>query len=312
MLTFSLPAIVGQTASGKTQVGVELAKLVDGEIISCDSRQVYKYLDIGTNKEGILVKNLRFIDNIPQYLTDIIKPDEIYSAGNFLKDATSIIEKIKKKNKVPIIVAGTGLYLKSLINGLAPLPQKNENIRQKLYKKTKIELYSELKKIDPIAANKIHPNNIQRIIRALEVYYLTGFPISYFHSSSPSFKKGTKYKILQFGLLWNKQKLRERIKKRIEKMLNSGLIEETKKVLKLGYDESCPAFQSIGYKQILLYIKNVISYEEMKEKIFFDTWQYAKRQLTWFRKDKTINWIKISDDFSPQNIAYKIKDFISG
>ncbi|MCX5781451.1 MAG: tRNA (adenosine(37)-N6)-dimethylallyltransferase MiaA [Elusimicrobia bacterium] len=298
-------AIVGPTASGKTGVAAALSKRVDGEIISADSRQVYKYLDIGTNKSGFWdnEKKMRLFKDVPQHLTDIIEPDETFSAGDFARVAFEKIKYLQQNKKVPIIAGGTGLYLKALMDGLAPMPEKNEEIRkalrEKLEKKGIEYLYDELKKIDPESAEK-NKDNPHRLIRAIEVFKATGVPISELQKkTSPS-----KEKFIQFGLNYQREMLYKRINERSIRMLNSGMIEETEKVLRMGYSKSSEAFKSIGYNSVLKYLDKKISKDNLIETLQRDTRHYAKRQMTWFRKDKRINWINLNENqSSDENIA---------
>lgn len=304
--------ILGPTGAGKTAIAYELACLINGEIISADSKQIYKYLNIGTNKTGFWDENrkVRFIKDIPQYLTDIIEPSETFSAGEFVRLAKETIVNIKKSNKIPIITGGTGLYLKALIDGLVEIPKNNNSIRNDLinaYKSLGIEyLYNELKRFDPISAEK-NRYNPQRLIRAIEVFKLTGIPISVWHKrTSPNQEI-----FLQFGLLWDRKRLYEILDKRSIYMINNGMIEETKYVLSMGFSENCPGLQSIGYKYVIKYLKNEISLSDMQELIKRDTRHYAKRQMTWFNKDKRIKWIKLTDrTFDPKKIAKSIKKLI--
>lgn len=284
--------IVGPTGSGKTELGLQIAKKINGEIISADSRQVYKHLDIGTNKEGIWDKNknLRFLDEIPQHLTDIIDPSETYNAGEFAKSASQLIESIQQKNKAPVIVGGTGLYIKALIDGLAELPERNEKIRDKLNaqlkKHGKEYLYEKLSKVDPESAEN-NRHNPQRLIRALEVYEITKVPISLLQkNTTPS-----KHSFTQFGMNWEKEDLYHRLNARCIDMLNLGMINETKKVIEMGYPKNSPGLQGLGYKHIVHHLEKKIPIKEIIEIFQQDTRRYAKRQMTWFKRDKRIKWL---------------------
>jgi tRNA dimethylallyltransferase len=300
--------ITGPTASGKTSVAAALGKLVDGEIISADSRQVYRYLDVGTNKAGILdkEKKVRVVGGISQQLTDLINPDETFDAGGFVELAGSLIKKLKNSRKTPIIAGGTGLYIKSLIDGIISLPEKDTALREEL--KTKIEkngrdyVYKKLLTVDPVSAEK-NRQNPQRLIRAWEVYKLTGFPITYWHKKTVPSKE----KFIQFALTWPREELYQNINQRSKDMLKNGMIDETKKVLKMGYGEKSPGFQSVGYRYIISYLNGEINYETLEELLSRDTRHYAKRQLTWFRGDTRINWIETNTKaFNPKIIAGKM------
>jgi tRNA dimethylallyltransferase len=327
-----LIVLVGPTASGKSAVAIELAKKINGEIISADSRQVYKYLDIGTAKP--INKNSKFqipnsklkttryknarrkvtepiiIDGIPHYLIDIIEPDERYSAGKFQKDAEKIIENIYARKKIPIIVGGTGLYIRALVDGLAELPSANYELRKKLEKLAKKYgknyLYQRLKKVDPLSAKKIHPNNLPRIIRALEVYYLSGSPISSRHTKT----NHQSYQAKIFGLLWERKQLYQRINERVEKMLQAGILNELKKVLKKGYAKNSPGLEGLGYQHLLKYLDGKSKLEEAIDSWKRDTRHYAKRQMTWFKKDKRIHWLKVNEPSNPKKIAREIRSLL--
>jgi len=290
--------ICGPTATGKTFFGLELAKRINGEIISADSRQIYKYLTVGTAKpSGKWINNFYTVDGIFYHLVDFLNPDETFNVGDFVDRCEILISDIKKRNRIPIIVGGTGLYIKSLIYGLSELPEKNTEIRNKLFKisleKGREYLYKKLQNIDHKISQKIHPNNIHRIIRALEVYELTGVPMSELIKQKQ--KNRLKEKFLLLGLYLKRNILYDRIVKRTQEMLRNGFIEETEKVLKLGFKENSCGFQSLGYKYVIEYLKKQINYDEMFKKIVLDTKHYAKRQNTWFKSDKNIVWFDVGD-----------------
>ena len=284
--------ISGPTAVGKTAVAVELCKKLDGSIISADSRQVYKYLDIGTNKEGIIRGDYRQIDGIKQYLTDIITPDQKYTAKNFEMDAQKYENIILKENKVPVIVGGTGLYLKSFLYGLDDLPDANENIRQEIENiisdKGLDYVYKLLLKVDPISASK-NKGNTQRIIRAYEIYKITGTSMTQLLQNNEKSKKEKNFK--HFVLMKDREVLYKKINERCKKMIDFGMLEETKKVLNMGYKQDCYGLTGVGYKHIIKYFNNEISKQELIDIFSQDTRQYAKRQITWFTKQPDINKI---------------------
>lgn len=324
-----LIVLVGPSASGKTAVALELAKKINGEIISADSRQVYKYLDIGTAKP-IYAKTLSaktqnaktqenkrqnaktpiVINGIPHYLIDLVEPDERYSAGKFREDAEKVIQQIYVHKKIPLVVGGTGLYIHALIDGLVELPGANHKLRKELEnlakKYGKNYLYQRLAKVDPEKAKKIHPQNLPRIIRALEVYSLTGKPISTWQEKT----NYTQYEPKFFGLLWERDKLYQRINERVEKMYQAGILTELKKVLKKGYARNSPGLEGLGYQHLLEYLDGKIKLEEAITFWKRDTRRYAKRQMTWFKKDKRIHWIKIDQPFNPKKIVQKILSFL--
>lgn len=300
--------IAGPTGSGKTCLAAALAKLINGEIISADSRQVYKYLDIGTNKSGELDKDkkVRLFEGIPQHLTDLIEPSEFFSAGDFADSAKKVITSLEKSKKTPIICGGTGLYIKALVDGLAPLPKRNAQIRNELTHNLNefgIEyLYELLKPIDPESAEK-NKHNPQRLIRAIEVFRLTGAPISHWHKNT----KPPKDKFLQFAIKWDKDELYQNIDKRSHNMMKSGMIEETKNVFDMGFSQDCPGLQSLGYRNVIKYLEGQMNLVKTEELLKLDTRHYAKRQLTWFRKDPRITWIRTNNsEFNPSRMAENI------
>jgi tRNA dimethylallyltransferase len=297
--------IAGPTGSGKTALAVKLARKLNCEIISADSRQVYKYLDVGTNKEGVWSEELgaRAAEGVPQYLTDIIEPGDTFSAGQFVKRAGEFIKKIRGSGKRPLIVGGTGLYIKALIDGIAELPDRNEPLRQELNallsKHGKEYLYDKLKKFDPVSAEK-NRGNPQRLIRSLEVHELTGVPITELHKNT----RGSNEEFLQFAVNTGREELYKRIDARSAAMLDSGMIEETKKVLDMGFGEDSPGLQGLGYRDAVRYLKNEITLDELRALLQAGSRRYAKRQLTWFKKDSRIKWL------GAENIANVLTDLL--
>ncbi len=280
--------IGGPTASGKSKLAVELAKKINGEIISADSMQIYKEMNIGTAK--ITKEEMQ---GIKHYLIDIVSPNERYSVSNFKNDAELAIEKILKKGKTPIIVGGTGLYIDSLIYGIEFQDEEiDTEYREKLNKIAENEglekLYNQAKEIDPEAMKKISINDKKRIIRVLEIYHKTGKTKT--EQEIESRKKELKYNFKVFAIDMDREKLYSRIEKRVDMMVDEGLIDEVKGILE-KYNQFPTAMQGLGYKETIEYLQNKISKEEMIEKIKKETRHYAKRQLTWFRKNKTTIWL---------------------
>ncbi|MDR0890928.1 MAG: tRNA (adenosine(37)-N6)-dimethylallyltransferase MiaA [Endomicrobium sp.] len=278
--------ISGPTASGKTQKAVKLCKEYNGEIISCDSRQIYKYLDIGTNKKGILIDNgIRLINGIKQYLVDIIEPHEYYDAMQYVNNADKCIAHVLKHGKIPIVTGGCGLYIKALLYGLDHAPTKNIYLRNQLYSRSYDELYTELKSLDPEAASRTKKNP-QRIVRALEINLLTK------KNTKELFKiKNRRYNFIHYHIVTNKDTLYDRINTRCKNMLDSGMINETKKVLNMGFKKDSAAMSSLGYKHIVQYLDNKLSKNDLLREFSKDTRHYAKRQITWFKKQPDIEFI---------------------
>ena len=288
--------IVGPTASGKTKLSVELAKRNNGEIISADSMQIYKDMDIGTAKV-----TKEEMQGIKHYLVDCVLPSERYTVSNFKKDSEKVIEEILNSNKSPIVVGGTGLYINSLIYGIDYQEMKfDEGYRTKLMNKAETPeglqmLWDEANKIDPLAMQKISKNDKKRIIRVLEIYNATGKTKTEQEIISRS--KEIKYDYKVFGINFKREILYERINQRVDIMIKQGLEQEVRNLIS-KYNYFPTAMQGLGYKEVVEYIKGIITYEEMVEKIKQETRRYAKRQMTWFRKNKDIIWLNGEDDIN--------------
>lgn len=297
-----IPVLVGPTASGKTALGVALAKELDGEIISADSMQIYKYMNVGTAK--VTEKEM---DDVPHHLIDFVYPDEEFSAAVFKKLAIEKIEAILEKKKIPLIVGGTGLYINSMT-----LPWSfenksgNEEVRWRLVAEAEVLggdfLYERLKEIDPISAEKIHPNNVNRLIRALEIYEATGKPKSYFDEQSKTEEVPYDYTLI--GIHWTRETLYKRINQRVDEMIANGLVKEAKMLLDHGYDWNLSSMKAIGYKELRPHLENKQPLDEVIEKLKRDSRHFAKRQMTWFRKDKRINWVEMNSE-KPFEIVLK-------
>jgi tRNA dimethylallyltransferase len=278
--------ISGPTGSGKTSKAIHMCKQINGEIISCDSRQIYKYLNIGTNKKGILIRDgLRIIDGIKQHLVDIIEPHQTYNVAQFVHDADIVIKNIIKNGKVPIITGGCGLYIKALLYGIDKMPKANITIRNKLHTKSCQELYDKLKLLDPDFAEK-NKYNPQRLIRALEINIMTKKTMKKFFTP-----KSPRYNFKHYNLIVDKNILYNRINNRCRYMLDNGLINETYKILSMGFNKNVIAMTSIGYKHAIKYIDKTISKDELFLEFSKDTRNYAKRQITWFKKQPDIEFI---------------------
>ena len=281
--------IVGPTCSGKTTLAIDLALKLKTEIISADSRQVYKHLNIGTAKPI----NAQ-LEKAKHHLIDFLDLDESFNASKFSIESSKIIEELNKQGKIPIVAGGSGLYIKSLIDGIIDEVESDEIYRSESYglrKKYGNEfLYNELKKVDPESATKMLPQNWKRVIRALEVYHITGKPISYFHSTQ---QKKSDYSFLQYGLEWERSKLYQNIDDRVDNMIAHGLVNEVKSILAMGYDKKLNALNTVGYKEIISYLEGEINLDQAVELIKRNTRHYAKRQLTWFKSDKRIEWLNV-------------------
>ena len=284
--------ICGPTASGKTTLSIQLAQKINGEIISSDSMQIYKDMNIGTAKP-----DQQEMQGIKHYLLDFVEPNQRYSVADYKKDAENAIEDILQKGKVPIIVGGTGLYVDSLIYGIEyPNIEFDENYRKKLEKRAEKEglekLYEKAKKIDPQAMKKISSNDQKRILRVLEIYNATGKTKT--EQEIESRKNEVKYDYRVFAINMDREKLYDRINKRVDIMIQKGLIEEVENLLK-KYNEFPTAMQGLGYKEVVEYIQGKVLKEDMIENIKRESRRYAKRQITWFKKNKQTIWIGPND-----------------
>ena len=280
--------ICGPTASGKTALSIELAKRINGEVVSADSMQIYKDMDIGSAKV-----TKEEMQGIKHYLVDCVSPDERYSVANYKLDAKKAIEEILKKGKTPIVVGGTGLYIDALIYEIEYQDIKiNESYRKELESIKQNQglevLYERALKIDPEAMKKISPNDSKRIMRVLEIYEATGKNKT--EQEAESRLKEISYNYKVFAITMDREKLYERINKRVDIMIENGLIEEVKELLK-KYKEFPTAMQALGYKEVKEHLDGKLTKQEMIDKIKQESRRYAKRQLTWFRKNKQTIWI---------------------
>ncbi len=287
--------ICGPTASGKTALSIELAKKINGEIVSCDSMLIYKYMDIGTAKPTI-----KEMQGIPHHLIDIIEPNQRYSVSEYKKDAKKAIKKILEKGKVPIVVGGTGLYLDSLIYEIEyPNIEFDEKYREYLEERVKKEglkvLYAEAEEIDPLAVQKISINDEKRILRILEIYNSTGKNKTELEVESR--QKEVEFDYAVYAIDWERKTLYDRINMRVENMIADGLLEEVQEILD-KYKIFPTAMQGLGYKEIVEYLNGNITKEEAVEKIKMETRRYAKRQMTWFRKNKQTIWLTGENDIN--------------
>lgn len=306
-----LLVIVGPTSVGKTDLSIDIATQFNGEIISGDSMQVYRGMDIGTAKISPVE-----MKNIPHYLIDIYEPDKYFSVAEFQELATKKISDINSMGKLPIIAGGTGLYIKSVTHKYdLPDAGVDEEYRLKLNSLAEKEgneyLHNKLQDVDPKTAERLHKNDVKRIVRALEVYHLTGKTLSELLESQ---KLESPYELLIIGLTMDRQKLYNRINHRVDKMLQEGLIDEVRRLMEKGYDESYYSMQGIGYKEIIQYLKGEISLEGAIDSIKQGTRRFAKRQLSWFRQIPEIHWFDLTDedDIARTEIKNNIYRLIAG
>jgi len=290
-----LVIVQGPTASGKSELAVRLAEQFAGEIINADSMQVYRSMNIGTAKPSADQRR-----RVPHHLLDIVDPDQTFSAADFCREAEMIISDIARRGKNIIVCGGTGLYIRALTKGLMDSPAGDADLRSELQDLAIREgsgvLYRRLAEVDPVSAKRIHPNDQFRIIRALEVYQLTGRPISELRGEH---QFGTlRYDYCKIGLSMDRESLYRNVDNRVDLMIGQGFLEEVKGLLAAGYSSNLKPMRSLGYRQLCNYLEGDILFEDVIQLIKRDTRRYAKRQLTWFNQDPEIKWIEY-----PGNVA---------
>ncbi len=300
-------AVTGPTASGKTALSIEIAKRYNGEIVSCDSMQIYKYMNIGTAKPTV-----DEMQGIPHHMIDEISPNEGFSVVEYVKRSREYIDDILSRDKLPVLVGGTGLYLDSILNNTKfSEAEGDEEYRNQLYSMAEKEgneaVHRILKEIDPLSAEKIHPNNVRRVIRALEIYKTTGKTMTKVNEESV---REPIYDALIIGLLWDREILYERINQRVDIMLKNGLLDEVKGILAMGIDKNATAMQAIGYKEFAEYLEGAASMEEAVERVKQESRRYAKRQMTWLRRNERINWLLLQSDYNYNKIVKQSCDMI--
>ena len=282
--------VVGPTCSGKTTFGVELVKNLGGEVISADSRQFFKHLSIGTAKP-----TLQEQEGIKHHLIDFLNPDIEYNVSRFEEDGIRIAQELFSKKKTPVFVGGSGLYIRAIVDGLFTEIETDEEYREYLNglreKFGNTHIYGILKKVDPVSAENMLPQNYKRIMRALEVYHISGEPIWKFHEKH---KREIDIDFVQVGLEWERSILYANIEKRVDEMIENGLVDEVKGILESGYSKELNALNTVGYKEIISFLEGDISFDRAIDLIKRNTRRFAKRQLTWFRRDERIRWIKIT------------------
>lgn len=286
--------ICGPTASGKSELGVRLARELDGEIVSADSMQIYRGMDIGTAKPTPEERN-----GIPHHLLDVADPDRPFSAADFCDTASEAISAIIARGKRPIVVGGTGLYIRALLHGLVDSPSGSGEIRQRLQEEARelgnLAMLERLRRVDPELAAGIHPNNLVRIIRGLEVHRLTGIPLSR-HQREHGFA-ARRFRSLTIGIRVDRRELYARIEARVDRMMAAGLLDEVRALLAAGFGEQLKAMRSIGYREACACLAGELGSDEATELIKRNSRRYAKRQLTWFGADSDIIWLEYPEKF---------------
>lgn len=300
-------AVAGPTASGKTALAVEIAKAVGGEIVSCDSMQIYKEMSIGTAKP-----DAEEMQGIPHHMLDFVEPERRYSVADFVEDARACIDDILARGKVPVIAGGTGLYMDSVLNNISFADfDSDPDFREEMQKMAEAEgndaVHNLLQKIDPEAAEKIHPNNVRRVIRALEVCKVTGKTFTQVNLESV---RDAVYDALIIGIDRNREQLYERINLRVDIMLEKGLLAEVKRLWEKGIGADTTAMQAIGYKELARFLDGRCSYDDAVDKIKMESRRYAKRQLTWFRRNPEIVWFDADEEGFYEKVFEKCFTFL--
>jgi len=295
--------IAGPTCSGKTILSLKLAKMIGSEIISADSRQVFRHLSIGTAKPSS-----EELSKIKHHFIDCLNPDEVFNASIFEIESLKIIDELSCNGKIPIVAGGSGLYIKALTDGIFNEPANNEKYSTELREIRESSgnefLYSELKKVDPVSASKMLPQNWKRVIRALEVFHVTGRPIWELHKEQ---KREIPYQFIKYAILWDRELLYKNIEERVDKMIEEGLYNEVKSILEMGYGKEINSLNTVGYKEIISCLNGEISFDRAIELIKRNTRRFAKRQMTWFNADKEIKWIKVDLVNDLEEAAYSIE-----
>lgn len=298
--------ICGPTGIGKTELSIRLAEIFKGEIVGADSMQIYRHMDIGTAKPSRQQRA-----RVPHHMIDVVDPGEPFDAARYLKQAREAIAGIKQRGRLPLVVGGTGFYIKALLYGLFEAKPEDMSVREKLRKQAEIlgssGLYDRLAACDPEAAERIHPNDTYRVVRALEVFEITGRPMSAWRQTHGF--SDEPYRALKFALYMDRAELYRRIDQRVDAMVQEGFVEEVRRLLQMGWDKNIKVMQALGYRHILGYLDGKMDRAAAIESIKKDTRRYAKRQLTWFRKDPEVIWVKPDQE---AEIRERIRNFLSG
>lgn len=300
-----LVVILGPTAVGKSALALRLAQEFQGEIVSADSRQIYRRMDIGTAKPTPEERAL-----VPHHLMDIVDPDEPFTLAQYQEATYKAIRDIQGRGKVPFLVGGTGLYIRAVLEGfLIPQVEPNHNLREKLVRDNDVQaLYARLKEVDPQAAAKIDPQNIRRIIRALEVYEKTGKPISRLQQRHPP-----SFRVLKIGLTMERSRLFQRIDKRVDRMMEAGLLQEVQALLEKGYSPDLPSMSGLGYRELAAYLRREVSLKDAVQRIKYETHRFVREQYKWFRlSDPTIHWFDVEHRGTHDQVRSQVVRFIAG
>jgi len=286
--TAPLVAIVGPSGSGKSELALRMAEVWPAEIVNCDSLQIYRHFDIGTAKLGEGERA-----GVPHHLIDVAEPDELFTAGDYARRARPLLREIVQRGRLPLVVGGTGFYLRALLEGLFVGPERDESLRERLKEREARRpgsLHRVLSRLDARSAERIHPRDVNKLIRALEVCLVTQRPLSALHAEGREPLRG--FRPLKIGLNPPREALHARLDARCRRMFAGGLLEETERILAMGYSPASKPFESLGYSQALRHLKGKLGLEEAVALTQRDTRRYAKRQMTWFRREADIEWFE--------------------
>jgi len=282
--------LVGPTAIGKSLVGIAIAKVLGTEVLTADSTQVYRGMNIGTDKPSSEERRA-----VPHRLIDLVNPDEPFNAGEYRRYAVAEIDRLHQARRIPLVVGGTGLYVRALLRGLWPGPPVDWNLRRQLEREAKerglVALYQELGRVDPLSAQRVHPNDAVKVLRGLEIYRQTGHPASQGHHQHGF--RDQPFLPLVLGLTMERQALYRRIEERVHMEIDKGLVDETRRLLSHGYSRSLTSMKSLGYRQMAGFLEGEYDFEEAVRRLKRDTRHFAKRQLTWFRKEPELEWVEV-------------------
>ena len=304
-------AIVGPTAIGKSRIGIEVAKALHTEILTADSCQVYRGMDIGTDKPTLQERQ-----GVPHRLLDLVRPDQSFNVGDYRRHALQEVSRLHSQGLLPLMVGGTGLYIRGLLRGLCPAPSANWPMRQAFTQEAREQgwsfLHEKLHQVDPDLAKRLHPNDQPKVLRGLEVYHMLGIPLSQVQQQH-QFQE-TQYPFLLIGLTMERKTLYHRIDARVEWEIEKGLVQETQGLMQQGYARHLGSMKGLGYRQFSGYLEGEYSYDEAVRLLKRDTRHFAKRQLTWFRKEPGIHWITVEESDIPakatQHVLKAIEDFM--
>jgi tRNA dimethylallyltransferase len=302
-------AILGPTGSGKSELALHVASTFSGEVVNCDSLQVYRYFDVGTAK---LPPGAR--QGIPHHLIDILDPDQVFTAGEYARLGRHLLEEISARGRLPVVAGGTGFYLRALIDGLFPGPQRDQALRDRLAERERRKsgsLHRLLRRFDPAAAGRIHPRDLPKVTRALEVCLVTRRPVTELFQQGREALGG--YRILKIGLAPGREQLYEKLDRRTTQMFETGLIEEVRGILARGFAASAKPFESHGYRQAMQFINGEL---KLDEAIFYaqrNTRHYAKRQMTWFRQEAGLEWFSGfgGDTQIQESVENRVREFLA-